>query len=57
VILQNEKEVQVKIQLYITQELIMTILSYGSNVQVIQPALLKKDIKETIKKMNMMYNS
>ena len=33
----------------------MTILSYGENVQVISPKVLKEEIKEIIKKMQILY--
>ena len=55
VVFENDDEVQVELYLYITQELKMTILSYGENVQVISPTVLKKEIKEIIQKMSILY--
>lgn len=42
-------------EVYITHELIMTILSYGPHVKVLQPASLKKQIIDQIKEMNQLY--
>ena len=55
IIMQNDKEVQVELEVYITQELRMAILSYGNLVRVLQPALLKKEIKKIIEIMNINY--
>jgi predicted DNA-binding transcriptional regulator YafY len=46
-ILQNEKEIQVELEVYISVELIMTILGYGTEVKVLSPLSLKNRIKET----------
>ena len=54
-IIENDKEVQLELFVYITQELKMTILSYGENVQVISPNILKAEIKEIIEKMKILY--
>lgn len=55
ILLETEKEVQIELHLYITQELKMTILSYGSDVMVLKPEILKKEIKQIIKKMGSLY--
>lgn len=54
-ILENVREVRIELSVYITQELKMTILSYGENVKVFKPAILQKEIKATIKKMENNY--
>lgn len=51
IILENEAEVRVQLELYITPELIMTILGYGKAVQVLEPAHFTKQIKELIHEM------
>ena len=55
IITESDTEVQVELFVYITQELKMTILSYGENVQVISPKVLKEEIKEIIEKMRILY--
>ena len=52
---ESDTEVRVELFVYITHELKMTILSYGENVQVISPKVLKEQIKEIIKKMQILY--
>jgi predicted DNA-binding transcriptional regulator YafY len=56
VLKQTDKELEVQLQVYITQELIMTILSYGKEVKVLKPASLQNKIKKMIKEMNEIYN-
>ncbi len=51
VILENSEEVRIQLELYITQELIMSILSYGAQVRVIKPAHFRKRILEIISTM------
>lgn len=51
VIKQNKTELQVSLDVYITPELRMTILSYGPEVEVLKPANLRKEIKETAREM------
>ncbi len=55
IILQNDQEVQVELEVYLTQELKMSILSYGQHVRVLQPEILRKEIKEIIESMKMNY--
>ena len=54
-ILQNEKETRIELNVFITQELIMTILSYGEGIKVLQPESLVGNIKQTIEKMKNQY--
>ena len=54
-ILENSKEVQVELEVYITQELIMSILGYGAGVKVLKPVHFKKQIKELIQQMLVNY--
>ncbi|MCX6292521.1 MAG: WYL domain-containing protein, partial [Bacteroidetes bacterium] len=44
VLIDNEEELRIKLTLYITQDLIMTLLSYGDQLQVISPEILRKTI-------------
>lgn len=55
IILQNDIEVRVQLEVYITQELIMAILSYGTQVKVLSPANFSNTIKELIKEMSANY--
>jgi predicted DNA-binding transcriptional regulator YafY len=52
---QNADFVEVEYHVYITTELIMTILSYGKEVKVIQPQTLKDRIKATVQEMAAQY--
>ncbi|MEI7474807.1 MAG: WYL domain-containing protein [bacterium] len=54
-ILENSKEVQIELEVYITQELIMSILGYGAGVKVLKPVHFKKQIKELIQQMLVNY--
>jgi predicted DNA-binding transcriptional regulator YafY len=56
IVLENEKEIQISMNVYITQELIMSILSYGENVTVISPAHFRENIKERVKQMWQRYS-
>ena len=56
VVFQNEIEVQIKLNVYITQELKMAILSYGQEVKVLQPKTLRAELKKVIEKMNINYS-
>jgi predicted DNA-binding transcriptional regulator YafY len=48
---QNEEGLTISLELYITQELMMSILSYGKQVKVLEPSSLAKEIQSTIKAM------
>jgi predicted DNA-binding transcriptional regulator YafY len=50
-VVENEEEIQISLNVYITQELIMSVLSYGENVTVISPAHFRENIKERVKQM------
>ena len=54
-VLETAKELQVTLKVYITQELKMSILSFGENVKVLKPVILQNEIKAVIKKMKMLY--
>lgn len=45
VIIDNENELQVKLKLCVTHDLLMELLSYGDNVKVLQPKSLAEEIK------------
>jgi len=51
IVAQTENGLEISLELYITQELIMSILSFGKQVTVLQPASLAKQIQSTIKEM------
>jgi predicted DNA-binding transcriptional regulator YafY len=55
IILENAYEVQIEMELYLTQELTMMILSYGAEVKVLGPEKLRKEISECIGRMGKMY--
>jgi predicted DNA-binding transcriptional regulator YafY len=56
VVLQNEREVQIRLNVYVTQELKMAILSYGQEVKVLEPKTLRAELKKVIEKMNINYS-
>ncbi len=51
VILENDKEVRIKLTVYITQELKMAVLAFGAEVKVIQPKSFKQAIVDSAKKV------
>jgi predicted DNA-binding transcriptional regulator YafY len=53
---QNDKEVQVEIEVYVTHELIMNILSFGSGVTVVEPASLRESIRKTVEDIRKNYD-
>ncbi|MBT9484104.1 WYL domain-containing protein [Sediminibacterium sp.] len=55
VLKQNDDVVEIEYHVYITTELIMTILSYGKEVKVLQPQTLKDKIKATVQEMAAQY--
>ncbi len=55
IIIKNSEEVKIELNLYVTQELRMLILSYGENVTVLSPGILKNEIKDCIDKMKQLY--
>lgn len=55
VLKQNDDFVEIEYHVYITTELIMTILSYGKQVKVLAPQKLKNQIKTTVQEMAALY--
>ncbi len=55
-IFEDEKEVHIEMKLFITQELIMMILSYGAQVEVLAPDKLKKQVRDLVGEMGKLYN-
>ena len=55
VLLESAEEVRIQLEVYITQELIMSILSYGAQVTVLKPSHFRNRIKELITEMNAKY--
>lgn len=49
ILVDNEKELVVKLKLYLTHDFIMELLSFGSNMKVIQPKSLADQIKKVHK--------
>ena len=45
VIIDNDNELRIKLKLYITHDFLMELLSFGENVQVIQPKALANQVK------------
>ncbi len=56
VIKQTKTELDVSLDVYITPELRMAILSYGPEVEVLKPTSLRKEIKETTEEMIKKYS-
>jgi hypothetical protein len=50
ILIDNDKEFRVCLKLYITFDFVMEILSYGSDVKVIQPSHLVQEVVITLKK-------
>jgi predicted DNA-binding transcriptional regulator YafY len=48
ILIDNKKELRVSIEVGVTIELIMTLLSLGNRVKVLQPASLKKTLKDEL---------
>ncbi len=46
IILDNSDELRIQLKLYITQDLIMEILSYGDSVKVLEPQYLAEQVKQ-----------
>jgi len=55
VIKQTDEFVELEYHVYLTTELIMTILSYGKQVKVLAPKTLKNQIKATVQEMAALY--
>lgn len=55
ILLKNNREVRIQLEVYITQELIMSILSYGPQVVVLKPAHFRKRIQGLLTEMVAQY--
>lgn len=55
VIKENKNELRIMLEVVLNHELKMQLLSYGSNVQVIEPKKLADEIKDTAKQMLKLY--
>ena len=49
IIAENEKELRIKMKLYITHDLKMEILSFGEQVEVIKPKSFRKEVASSLK--------
>lgn len=56
IVKESNTELRISLEVVINHELKMQLLSYGSNVQVIQPKKLAAEIKETAKQMLKLYS-
>lgn len=56
ILLDNEKELRIQLTLFITQDFLMEVLSYGDNVKVIEPISFKNDLKSIIQKSLNLYS-
>ena len=56
ILLENEVEVKIQLEVYITQELIMTILGFGKAVKVVEPVHFVGQIRGIIEEMVEKYN-
>jgi predicted DNA-binding transcriptional regulator YafY len=50
IIADNQKELRIRLKIFITYDFLMEILSYGENVKVIQPEELKISLKTILRK-------
>lgn len=55
VMLENAEEMRIQMEVYITQELIMAVLSYGAKGTVLKPAHFRKRIKDLATEMSAHY--
>jgi len=56
ILIDNEKELQIKLTLFITQDFKMELLSYGENLKVLNPNSLIKEMKGIFTKALKIYN-
>jgi len=56
ILIDNEKELRIKLTLVITYDFFMELLSYGENLRVIKPESLINDMKSTFKKALKLYD-
>ena len=57
ILIDDKKELRVKLQLYVTHDFKMELLSLGDEVKVLQPESLIQEMKETLKKALGRYKS
>ena len=57
ILIDNDKELQVKLKLCITFDFVMELLSFADNMKVIKPKSLIKEIKEAHERAFKQYNS
>jgi hypothetical protein len=55
IIVDNDTELQISLKVYETHDLIMELLSYGSDMRVIHPKSLVDIMSGTVKEMNQLY--
>lgn len=55
ILIDNENELQVKLRLYITYDLVMELRSFGDNMKVLQPQILADEIKSAHEKAYKLY--
>jgi predicted DNA-binding transcriptional regulator YafY len=54
---EGKKRVSFELRVMITEELIRLILSYGSSVEILEPASLRDEIKKRVGIMSEMYSA
>lgn len=57
ILVDNEEEVQISLKLFITQDLIMELLSFGEDMKVLQPQSLAAELQDIHKKAYKQYGS
>jgi hypothetical protein len=57
ILIDNSKELQVSLKLYVTHDLLMELLSFGDNVKVLKPKSLVNEIKTIYKNASQLYKS
>ncbi|ALO14096.1 hypothetical protein L21SP5_00417 [Salinivirga cyanobacteriivorans] len=55
ILIDNEKELRIKLTIFITHDFFMELLSYGENLKVIQPDNLINDLKSTFQNVLKLY--
>lgn len=55
IIIDNEEELRIKLEIYVTYDFLMEVLSYGDNVKVIQPESLINDLKTSYRQALVQY--
>jgi predicted DNA-binding transcriptional regulator YafY len=56
VLIDNEDELRISLELHLTHDFLMEIRSFGEDVEVIEPASLKKNISESLARTLKLYN-